>query len=149
MPSRRSELRASASENVLRLAIMSCSGLRVLRQHRIEAAQDVACGLGHALAGRGIGDEEGYLALGRGERRFRDAARERDHGRSRQALEVDGDRGVGAHRCAAVDGDRRLHLAWVVGIELRGPITSPTRMPLNSTADPASSPDTELSKRMR
>ena len=125
MPSRRSELRASASENLLRLAIMLVQRLRVLGEHRIEPPQDVARGLRHALAGGGIGDEEGHLAFRRGERQFRGASRERDHRRSRETLEVDGDGGVGADRRFAVDGDGRLHLPGVVGIEQRDP--SPRR----------------------
>ena len=40
-----------------RLAMVSFSGSRILRQHGVDLAQRVARGLGHALAGAGFGDQ--------------------------------------------------------------------------------------------
>jgi hypothetical protein len=94
-------------------------GIGIVCQQGIELAQRLACRLGHALPGGGVGDENGGLGLRRGQmRRPGVAAQERDHGNSGQALELQTGMGIRPHRRTRDHCDGRRHLAQIIGVEL-------------------------------
>ena len=69
-------------------------------------------------------------------------------GEPRQTLELDPTVVSSPDGSVPVDGDGRMDSTRICRVESRR-VTSPTRMPLNRTADPLSNPDTEPSKRTR
>ena len=92
--------------------------LGILRQNRVDAAKRVAGRLSHALTRRGIGGENGRLARWPGRRRIA-AAFERDRGYAGQALKLQSDIGIGAHRRVCRNRDPGQHLSRIVRVELK------------------------------
>ena len=110
MPSSLPVLRASPSEKILKLAMVSFSGSGIFRQHRIDLAQRIARSLRHALSCAGFGDQRRHLA-GICDQH---AAFQRNHRNAGQALEFQTDLGVGSHRRRRRHRDRRVDAARIV-----------------------------------
>ena len=141
MPSMRSELRASTSVKVLKLAMALCklSALSERIDRACAARPGRAC---QSCVAPGSADQK---------RQLRRSLPSTGGGLAAPPLSVtaappvspcdlDADLGVAADRRAAHNADRGDHLVWTVRDRGRRPVTSPTRMPLNSTAEPAEGP---------
>ena len=103
-------LRASPSVKSLQIGDGLLQRLGIFRQHRIDLAQRIAGGLGHALARAGFGNQRRHRT---GVRKLH-AAFQRDDGNAGQALEFQADLGVGSHRGRRGYRDRRIDAARIV-----------------------------------
>ncbi len=92
-------------------------GLCIVRQDAIQPSQDVTRGSRHALPGRGVGNQQCYAGFG-GERQIGSSTHQCDDRRAREALEVNGNKRVDAHRRGAIHGNGGKHLARMGGVKI-------------------------------
>ena len=119
IPSRRSALRASAAENVLRLAMVSRSGSESppepCRPGEVHRARLGSCSDPAEGSAVRTGGSPGALYHCDGAL----PAFERDHGHAGQALKLQSDMGIGAYRSVCGNCDLGQHLPRIVGAELK------------------------------
>ena len=132
MPSSLPVLRARPSENTLKLAIVSFNAPEFSdsTESTLRSASRAACVMPCPAPGSAT-------SVGTSPR-LRDlrAAFERDHGHAGQALELQADLGVGAHRRRRSDRDGRIDAARVAGREAElGHLADPNAIEQHGRAD--------------
>ena len=124
-------------------------GIGILSENLVDASQDLPRRTGEVAACRWVGNEQGRLAVGRcRKRRAGRPADQRDRSRAEETLELD------PAFVSALTGVVRSTLTVARTSSGRSAlncrrVTSPTRIPLNRTAEPSRKPETEPSKRTR